>query len=70
MTKKKQEDLMEHITELKSTIEAADVFIAQNQEKYLNNKKIKDFLTGEKERYVEEIAELEHLIEAGKKKNN
>lgn len=68
--KKKQEDLMEHITELKSTIEAADVFIAQNQEKYLNNKKIKDFLTGEKERYVEEIAELEHLIEAGKKKNN
>ena len=68
--KKKQEDLMEHITELKSTIEAADAFIAQNQEKYLNNKKIKDFLTGEKERYVEEIAELEHLIEAGKKKNN
>lgn len=68
--KKKQEDLMEHITELKSSIEAADSYIAQNQEKYLNNKKIKDFLTGEKERYTEEIAELEHLIEAGKKKKN
>ena len=68
--KKKQEDLMEHITELKASISSADAFIAQNQEKYLNNKKIKDFLTGEKDRYIEEIAELEHLIEAGKKKNN
>ena len=68
--KKKQEDLMEHITELKASISSADAFIAQNQEKYLNNKKIKDFLTGEKDRYIEEIAGLEHLIEAGKKKNN
>ena len=68
--KKKQQDLVEHITELKASIASADAFIAQNQEKYLNNKKIKDFLTGERDRYTEEIAELEQLIEAGKKKNN
>lgn len=65
--KKKQEDLIEHITELKSSISSADEYISANQEKYLNNKKIRDFLTGEKERYIEEIAELEQLIEEGKK---
>ena len=66
--KKKQEDLVEHITELKSAIKSADEFISANQEKYANSKKIKDFLTGEKDRYNEEIAELERLIEEGKKK--
>lgn len=66
--KKKQEDLVEHISELKSAIIAAEDYIAQNQEKYLNSKKIRDFLTGEKARYNEEITELEHLIAEGKKK--
>ena len=68
--KKKQEDLVEHITELKASIKSADEFLQANQEKYQNSKKIKDFLTGEKARYNEEITELEHLIQEGKKKNN
>lgn len=67
--KKKQESLMEHITELKASIKTANEYLSANQEKYQNSKKIKDFLTGEKERYNEEIAELEQLIAAGKKKN-
>ena len=67
--KKKQESLMEHITELKASIKTADEYLSANQEKYQNSKKIKDFLTGEKERYNEEIAELEQLIAEGKKKN-
>ena len=67
--KKKQESLMEHISELKSSIKTADEFLSANQEKYQNSKKIKDFLTGEKARYNEEIAELEQLIAEGKKKN-
>ena len=67
--KKKQEALMEHITELKASIKTADEFLSANQEKYQNSKKIKDFLTGEKARYNEEIAELEQLIAEGKKKN-
>ena len=67
--KKKQEALMEHISELKASIKTAEEYLAVNQEKYQNNKKIKDFLTGEKARYNEEIVELEHLIAEGKKKN-
>ncbi len=67
--KKKQEDLVEHIQELKASIKSADEYLQANQEKYLNSKKIKDFLTGEKARYNEEIAELEQLIAEGKKKN-
>lgn len=66
--KKKQEDLVEHISELKASIKSADEFLNANQEKYQNSKKIKDFLTGEKARYNEEIIELEHLIAEGKKK--
>lgn len=65
--KKKQEDLVEHIAELKSSIMSADEYLKSNAEKYENSKKIKEFLTGEKERYNAEIAELEHLIKAGKK---
>ena len=67
--KKKQEALMEHITELKASIKTANEYLSANQEKYQNSKKIKDFLTGEKVRYNEEIAELEQLIAEGKKKN-
>ena len=67
--KKKQESLMEHITELKASIKTANEYLSANQEKYQNSKKIKDFLTGEKVRYNEEIAELEQLIAEGKKKN-
>ena len=32
--KKKQESLMEHISELKSSIKTADEFLSANQEKY------------------------------------
>ena len=66
--KKKQEDLIEHITELKNGIESAKEYLENNKEKYSNSKKIKDFLTGEKARYEEELAELDALINAKKNK--
>lgn len=65
--KKKQEDLVEHIAELKNSIQSAEEYLEQNKDKYQNNAKIKDFLTGEKQRYNEEITELTHLIEEAKK---
>lgn len=65
--KKKQEDLVEHIAELKNSIQSAEEYLEQNREKYVNSVKIRDFLTGEKERYNQEIAELEALIEEAKK---
>lgn len=64
--KKKQEDLIEHITELKSGIQTAKEYLTANREKFANSKKIQEFLTGEKTRYEEELKELEILI-AGKK---
>lgn len=65
--KKKQEDLVEHIAELKNSINTASEYLEKNKDKYSNNVKIRDFLTGEKQRYNEEIAELEALIEEAKK---
>ena len=67
--KQKQESLVEHIGELKSTIAEANEYIAKNKEKYDNSKKIKTFLEGEKARYNEEITELNMLIEQAKKGN-
>lgn len=66
--KKKQEDLIEHITELKSSIETAKEYLEANKEKYVNSKKIQDFLNGEKVRYEEELTELDHLIASKKNK--
>lgn len=66
--KKKQEDLIEHITELKNSIESAKEYLDVNKEKYANSKKIQEFLNGEKVRYEEELIELDHLIAAKKNK--
>lgn len=66
--KKKQEDLIEHITELKNSIHTAKQYIEDNKEKYTNSKKIQNFLLGEKVRYEEELLELEQLIAAKKNK--
>lgn len=60
--KEKQEALVEHIAELKNSIEDAKQYLADNKDKYENAKKIKTFLDGEKARYEAEIAELNALI--------
>ena len=53
---------------VKSGIESAKEYLESNKEKYVNSKKIKDFLTGEKARYEEELVELDALINAKKNK--
>ncbi len=68
--KERQESLVEHIAELKNSINEAEEYLEKNKEKYENSKKIKTFLEGEKARYEAEILELNALIEEAKKKNN
>ena len=60
--KVKQEELTAHIAELKASIQDAEEFIDSNKEKNDHNVKMAKFLTGEKARYNEEIAEIEALI--------
>ncbi len=60
--KVKQEELTAHIAELKASIQDAEEFIESNKEKNEHNVKMAKFLTREKARYTEEIAELEALI--------
>ena len=68
--KEKQENLSAHIAELKATIAEASEYLEANAEKYKNSLRIKEFLTGERERQLEEMQELEVLIAEAKKKNN
>lgn len=68
--KERQESLVEHIAELKNSVNEAEEYLVKNKEKYENAKKIKTFLEGEKARYEAEILELNALIEESKKKNN
>ena len=58
----KQEELTAHIAELKASIQDAEEFIDSNKEKNDHNVKMAKFLTNEKARYNEEIAEIEALI--------
>ena len=60
--KAKQEELTAHIAELKASIQDAEEFIESNKEKNDHNVKMAKFLLNEKNRYNEEIAELEDLI--------
>lgn len=62
--KAKQEDLTAHIAELKASIQDADEYIESNKGKNENNIKMAKYLLNEKNRYNEEIAELEELIKA------
>ena len=68
--KERQQDLTEHIAELKNSVNEANEYLDKNKEKYENSKKIKTFLEGEKQRYEAEIIELNALIAESKKKNN
>ena len=61
----KQEELTAHIAELKASIQDAEEYIESNKEKNDHNVKMAKFLTQEKLRYNEEIAELQNLINAG-----
>ena len=61
----KQEELTAHIAELKASIQDAEEYIESNKEKNDHNVKMAKFLTQEKLRYNEEIAELQSLINAG-----
>ena len=58
----KQEELTAHIAELKASIQDADEFLDSNKEKNEHNIKMAKFLLQEKNRYSEEISELEKLI--------
>lgn len=62
----KQEALVSHVAELKSSIKDADIFLASNKDKYNNSKKLNMYLSKEKTRYEEEIKDLEILIKKGK----
>lgn len=62
--KAKQEDLTAHIAELKASIQDADEYIASNKGKNENDIKMAKYLLNEKNRYNEEIAELEELIKS------
>ena len=61
----KQEELTAHIAELKASIQDAEEYIESNKEKNDHNVKMAKFLTQEKLRYNEEIAELQSLINSG-----
>ena len=61
----KQEELTAHIAELKASIQDAEEYIESNKEKNDHNVKMAKFLTQEKLRYNEEIAELQALINSG-----
>ena len=58
----KQEELTNHIAELKASIQDAEEFLDSNKEKNDHDVKMAKFLIQEKARYNEEIAELEDLI--------
>lgn len=60
--KVRQEELVAHISELKSSIEDAHKYLEANAEKHANNIKLRDYLKSEQVRYKEEWAELEILI--------
>ncbi len=62
--KAKQEDLTAHIAELKASIQDADEYIESNKGKNENDIKMAKYLLNEKNRYNDEIAELEELIKA------
>ena len=64
--KQKQEELVAHIAELKQTIVDADEYLKANKDKNANSKKLNSYLTKEKARYEEEIAELKKLITEAK----
>jgi len=65
--KAKQEEIANHIAELKESIKTADKYIVDNATKYENAKKFDAFLEKEKQRYEIEIKELEDLIKKGNK---
>lgn len=65
----KQEELTEHIIELKDSIKTANEYLQNNKEKNANAKKLNNFLTKEKARYIEEIKELEEFILNSKPKS-
>ena len=65
--KQKQEELTEHINELKASIKDAQVYLETNKEKYENAQKMKTFFEGEKARLDADEKEILSLM--GKKKN-
>lgn len=62
--KAKQEDLTAHIAELKASIQDAEEYIESNKDKNENNIRMAKYLLNEKNRFNEEITELQALIKA------
>lgn len=65
--KARQEEIANHIAELKESIKTADKYIEETKQKYENAVKFDAFLQKEKHRYEVEIKELEDLIKKGNK---
>lgn len=65
----KQEELTTHIAELKASIQDAEEYLESNKEKYHHNQKMAKFLSQERVRFIEEIAELEALIKTAEENN-
>lgn len=66
--KVKQEELTNHIAELKASIQDAEEYLESNKERNNHNVKMAKFLMQEKLRFKEEIVELEALIKAADEK--
>ena len=60
--KQKQEELVTHINELKTSIKDAQTYLDQNREKYENSQKMKTFFEGEKERLDADEKEILTLM--------
>ena len=67
--KVKQEELTAHIAELKASIQDAEEYLESNREKYNHNLKMARFLSQERVRFIEEIAELKKLINSEDENN-
>lgn len=65
--KKKQEELMAHVSELKASIADAEDYLTENKEKHTQVVKLNNYLAKEYDRYTEEIKELETFLAKRKK---
>ena len=62
--KKKQSELISHISELKASIQDADEYLDSNRSKNEHNQSMLKYLEKEEKRYDDEIAQIESLINA------
>ena len=62
--KKKQSELIAHISELKASIQDADEYLESNRNKNEHNQSMLSYLEKEEKRYDDEVAQIESLIKS------